>query len=169
MHPATGLVYLACSTLESRKFWNTYFLRFERPSTEDYVAIYDPKASTPAKQVRRLKLQGLADSRGLNVHGFHLVPSRKNPDKEAFVYLVNHRPQLEGSSDILGADSVIELFRTTIGSDTLIHIKTFESDVLITPNDISGSADGDSFFFTNDHGSKTDKVGEVILPSIDKH
>lgn len=159
IHPVTGLVYLACSTIKSRKTWGTYFLLFDKPSTEDYVAIYDPAASTPDRQVRRLKLQGLDDTRGINAHGFDLVPSRKNPDTEAFVYLVNHRPRLDGRSAELGADSAIELFKTTIGSDTLVHIKTFEDEnVIITPNDLSGSADDDSFFFMNDHGTRADKV-----------
>jgi len=154
VHPSTGLVYLACSTQETRKYWGPYWLIFDQPSTEDYVGLYNPAATNPDQQIRRLKLQGFSDPRGLNVHGMDLVPSRQNPN-EAFVYLVNHRPQLEGNSAEVGADSVIELFKTLVGSDSLVHVKTFEdASVIQTPNSISGSPDGNSFFFTNDYGAE---------------
>ena len=157
VHSPTGLVYLACSTLESRKVWAPYFNIFTKPSTEDYVALYNP-ANPTTEAFTRLRLEGFTDPRGLNTHGMDLVPSSKNP-KEAFIYLVNHRPYLDGNSTELGANSVIEVFRTVVGSDTLVHVTTFEDpEVVYTPNSVSGSPDGDWAFFTNDFASKTNDV-----------
>jgi len=83
-----------------------------------------------------------------------VVPSRKDPNI-LFVYLVNHRPPPSTGRGKAGANSVIEIFRTTVGSNTLIHLKTVDNpNVIVTPNDVSGSPDGDSFYFTNDHGIK---------------
>jgi sugar lactone lactonase YvrE len=75
------------------------------------------------------------------------------------VYLVNHRKPIGGKdAEEVGADSSIEIFKTTVGSETLTHITTIEDQVIITPNDLVGSPDGKSFYFTNDHGSKTSYV-----------
>jgi hypothetical protein len=87
-----------------------------------------------------------------------VVPSSSDPT-QLYVYLVNHRKPL-GRQDAreVGADSSIEIFKTTIGGDTLTHLKTVEDPIVLTPNDVVGSSDGRSFYFTNDHGSKTSYV-----------
>jgi sugar lactone lactonase YvrE len=87
-----------------------------------------------------------------------VVPSSSNPS-DLFVYLVNHRAPLGGvlAKDV-GADSAIEIFKTTVGAKNLTHLKTVESPVIITPNDIVGSPDGKSLYFTNDHGEKVGLV-----------
>jgi hypothetical protein len=141
-------------------------------STLDYVATYDPShANKPSKAIKRLTLKGFNDPRGLHVHGLDVVPSRNNP-KLLYVYLVNHRPQpttAANTSAEIGADSVIEVFSTKLGSDTLLHIKTVRDPrIIVTPNDVSGSPDGNSFFFTNDHSVKLGRVGAFfrILSNI---
>jgi len=87
-----------------------------------------------------------------------VIPSSTN-SSELFVYLVNHREPLgEQPASLVGADSAIEIFKTTVGSGTLTHVRTVEDPVIITPNDLVGSPDGKSFHFTNDHGTKTGLV-----------
>ena len=95
-----------------------------------------------------------------------VVPSTSDPS-QLFVYLVNHRKPLGGKdAHKVGADSSVEIFQTTVGGDTLMHLKTVEDPVVLTPNDVVGSPDGKSFYFTNDHGSKT---GYVSVPRPDVH
>jgi hypothetical protein len=97
-----------------------------------------------------------------------VVPSASNPS-ELFIYAVNHRkPADPKSAPVTGADSTIEIFKTTVGSTALTHLRTLRDPVILTPNDIVGSPDGESFFFTNDHATKTSFVRHPIL-SLHKH
>ncbi|TFK44268.1 serum paraoxonase/arylesterase [Crucibulum laeve] len=159
IHQPTGLLYLACSTPISRTFWTPAVGRLNATgaSRDDFVATYDPKSSS----ITRLKVVGYDSPRGLSLHGMDVVPS-SNPN-QLFVYLVNHRAPLDGIAEKVGADSSIEVFTTTVGGNTLTHVKTVEDPVIITPNDVVGSADGKSFFFTNDHGEKTGLSRELDM------
>ncbi|QRV94112.1 hypothetical protein RhiJN_22130 [Ceratobasidium sp. AG-Ba] len=156
---SSGLVYLACaSSPYSRTVWtpalghlNATALR--ALSSKDYVATYDPTS----RKVTRLDLLGLDDPRGLNVHGMDVVTDEHDPSL-VWIYLVNHRPPLDPNADAaeIGADSVIEIFKTQLGSDSMKWIKTVSDEkVIVTPNDIVGSSNGKEFWFTNDHGAKT--------------
>ncbi|KAF9519708.1 hypothetical protein BS47DRAFT_1336806 [Hydnum rufescens UP504] len=157
IHRPTGLVYLACASRKGRMLWSPYFLIFKQPSHNDYVAIYDPRDLS----VTRLGLDGFDDPRGLNVHGMDVVASRADPET-LFISLVNHRPQPARNEYEHGADSVIEIFSTTLGSNTLTHVKTFrDPEVIITPNSVSWSPDGDSLYFTNDHPTRLGHAGRT--------
>ncbi|KAH9484989.1 Serum paraoxonase/arylesterase 2 [Psilocybe cubensis] len=155
LHQDTGVIYLACSTQSSRAHWIPAMnqLNATGASHEDYVATYDPSTS----QIIRLRPSAdFNHGRGLSLHGMDVVTSSSDPDV-LYVYLVNHRaPLADGNTPVnaeqTGADSVIEIFKTTIGGKTLEHVKTIEHPVIITPNDVVGSSDGNSFYFTNDHG-----------------
>ena len=151
LHQPSGKLFLACSTLEGRRHWIPANSRLNSTyrSNEDYVAIYDP----PTNQITRLTLDKFDSTRGLSVHGMDVVPSTTNP-KELFVYMVNHRIPLTGDAADVGADSVIEIFKTTLSSGKLTHLKTIEDPAIIAPNDVIGYPDGKSFYFTNDHGAK---------------
>lgn len=128
-------------------------------SNEDYVATYDPATS----QVTRLSTPDFNNGRGLSLHGMDVVPSSSNP-QELFIYLVNHRiPLGDRNPTQVGADSVIEIFKTTVGGKALMHIQTIESPIIFTPNDIVGSVDGKSFYFTNDHAAKVGLVSSYPL------
>jgi sugar lactone lactonase YvrE len=116
---------------------------------DDYIATYD--AATGA--VTRLTFSGFPTSQGYGSHGLDVVPSAADP-KELFVYAVNHRKPVHGQAKLVGADSVVEIFKTTVGGNTLTHVRTIESPIINTPNDLVGSPDGKSFYFTNDHGVK---------------
>jgi hypothetical protein len=91
-----------------------------------------------------------------------VVPSSSNPS-ELFIYLVNHRIPLEGDPAKIGADSSIEVFKTTVGRSTMTHVRTFEDpNFIVTPNDVVGSADGKSVFATNDRGHKVGIVSSFV-------
>ncbi|EJD03198.1 calcium-dependent phosphotriesterase [Fomitiporia mediterranea MF3/22] len=153
IHNPTGLVYMACSTPSSRTHWipTTDRLNAMGKSSSDYVAFFDPSTS----RTTRLRIEGFKDPRGqgLSVHGMDVVPSKENPG-ELIMYLVNHRTPLPPKDPkVDGADSVVEVFRTTPGSEVMRHVRTFEDPVITTPNDILAIGDDDkSFYFTNDHG-----------------
>ncbi|KAF8813942.1 serum paraoxonase/arylesterase [Phlegmacium glaucopus] len=152
LHQSTGVLYLACSHPHSRSHWlpAAGLLNVTGASNDDYVATYDPATS----RVTRLSTPNFNNGRGLSLLGMDVVPSSSDP-QELFIYLVNLRiPLGDRSATQVGADSVIEIFKTTVGGKALTHIKTVEDPIIISPNDVLGSADGKSFHFTNDNGAK---------------
>lgn len=152
LHQETGLLYLACSTLANRAKWLPAVDRFEPAVDEDYVATYDPSTS----KITRLTLENFdSEKNGLAVLGMDVVPSEKDPN-ELFVYLINHRPRKDGQdSSIVGADSVVEIFKTVAGGNVLVHLKTVRDSSIIAPNDVAGFSDGKRFYFTNWFNRKT--------------
>jgi len=80
----------------------------------------------------------------------------------AWVYAVNHRPP-EPAADAtkVGADSVVEIFKTKIGSNVLQHVRTVRDTHVVTPNDLVGRPDGKGFWASNDHSAK---VGLASIP-----
>jgi hypothetical protein len=161
LHSPSGLLYLACSTLAKRKHWLPALgaLQDDKNTFDDYIATYDPETGA----VKHLTFSGFPNSQGYSSHGLDVVPSATNP-RELFVYAVNHRKPVRGQGTLVGADSVVEIFKTTVGGNTLTHLRTIESPIIDTPNDLVGSSDGRSFYFTNDHGVK---VGFVRRPYLD--
>jgi arylesterase / paraoxonase len=61
-----------------------------------------------------------------------VVPSQDDPET-LLVYVVSHQPSLDGEP---GSDSVVEVFRTRVGRNTLSHVRTAEDSVIDTPHDI---------------------------------
>ncbi|EJD43579.1 calcium-dependent phosphotriesterase [Auricularia subglabra TFB-10046 SS5] len=154
LHAPSGLLYLACSTPQDRLNWVNWLPGVAERTTYDYLATYDASTNT----VTRLEVADGASfdaKRSISLHGLDVVTSAHDPD-ELFVYLVNHR--MPASVDAFvraGADSVIEIFKTRVGSSTLYHLHTFRDEkVIITPNDVSGSPDGKSVYYTNSEGKK---------------
>jgi len=130
----------------------------------DYVATYDPLTDS----INRLTFSGPLSSGGISLHGMDVVPSVDDPSV-LYVYLVNHRKPKSADARRVGADSVIEVFRTHIESNTLEHVRTFQdSAVVVTPNDVVGSPDGKSVHFTNDHKYKTGFVSFLMTPRTPK-
>ena len=124
----------------------------------DYVATYNPRTST----VSRLDVKNMP-SRGFSSHGMDIVSSSSNPN-ELFLYLVNHRPPADGKNAwVVGADSSIEIFKTSVGSQTMVHHATIEDPLIMTPNDVVGSPDGKSFHITNDYGTKAGAVSNHVM------
>lgn len=154
---------MACSTQEARTPWNpaVNFYNASTPSSTDFVAVYDPSSG----KVTQLKTVGLpASSRGLSVHGMDVAPSKAHPG-ELLLYVVNHRrPLPPANAEEVGAESVIEVFRSRPGSDKIEYVKTFEDLVIATPNDVLAGEEDLSFYFTNDHGfTKTGLVSVLSL------
>ncbi|KAH8119425.1 calcium-dependent phosphotriesterase [Phellopilus nigrolimitatus] len=150
LHEPTGHLYMACSTQQSRAHWlpATNQLNATGKSSSDYVAVFDPATS----KVTRLRTQGFKFPRGLSVHGMDVVQSALRPS-EILIYLINHRePMAPRLAVDVGADSVIEIFRTRPGSEEMHYVVTFKDPVISTPNDVVATGDDKSFFFTNDHG-----------------
>lgn len=151
-HAPSGLLYLACSTPAERRHWVPALGVFEEDKLtfNDYIATYDPATGA----VTRLKFSSdFPTPRGYSSHGLDIVTSASNP-RELFVYAINHRRPVHRPAKVVGADSVVEIFKTTVGGNTLTHVKTVKSPVIDTPNDVVGFPDGRSFYFTNDHGVK---------------
>ncbi|KAF8608964.1 serum paraoxonase/arylesterase [Ceratobasidium sp. AG-I] len=161
---SSGVVYLACASPWSRTVWmptldalNATAL-LEKTSS-DYVATYDPKSRT----VTKLKVLGLTEPRGLNLHGMDVVPDEHDPTL-LWIYLVNHRPPLDLSVDAsqVGADSVIEIFKSRVGADSMDWVKTVsDPNIIIAPNDVLGGTTGQEFWFTNDNHVKVGLMRKV--------
>lgn len=151
LHPPSGLLFLACSSPANRRHWLPALTILEEDKTtfDDYIATYDATTGS----VTRLAFEGFPTSQGYSSHGMDVVPSASNPE-ELYVYAINHRKPAQGLGKEVGANSVVEIFKTTLGGNTLTHVRTVEDPVIDTPNDIVGSPDGKSFYFTNDHGAK---------------
>lgn len=158
LHPPSGLLFLACSSPADRRHWipALALLEEDKIAFDDYIATYDVVTGS----VTRLAFEGFPTSQGYSSHGMDVVPSASNPE-ELYVYAINHRKPVQGIGKEVGANSVVEIFKTTLGRKTLTHVRTVEDPVIDTPNDILGSPDGKSFYFTNDHGAK---LGFVSLP-----
>ncbi|KAJ7703303.1 hypothetical protein B0H17DRAFT_1194495 [Mycena rosella] len=157
LHAPTGVLYLACSSPESRAHWTPAVgqLNASGPANDDYIATYDPTTGAIARLQPSFP--------GLSVHGMDVVPSALNPS-ELFIYAVNHRKPADAqSAPTTGADSTVEIFKTTVGNTALIHLHTLRDPIILTPNDVVGSPDGQSLFFTNDHSTKT---GHMRLLSL---
>jgi arylesterase/paraoxonase len=160
LHPPSGLLYLACSTPANRRHWTPAVAVLEEDKTtfDDYIATYDPTTGA----VMRLTFSGFPTSQGYSSHGLDVVPSASNPS-QLFIYAINHRKPVQGPGKLVGADSVVEIFEAEVGGDTATHVRTIESPVINTPNDIVGASDGRSFYFTNDHGVKVGFVSRACL------
>lgn len=135
-------------------------------SIDDYIATFDPETS----KVTRLEFENFkSGDQPISLHGMDVVPSSSNAN-ELYVYLVNHRaPPAGHDPKVVGADSVIEVFKTTVSGKRLTHITTVRDPaVLFTPNDVVGQADGKGFYFTNDHGNKIAFVCGLNLSELAK-
>ncbi|KIK58926.1 hypothetical protein GYMLUDRAFT_245701 [Collybiopsis luxurians FD-317 M1] len=95
-------------------------------SANGYIATYDPATS----RITRLRFENFRGD--FSVPGMDVVPSA-NPG-ELYVYMVNHRAPVGQDSHIIGADSVIEVFKTTAGEERLHHVTTVKDPTILTPN-----------------------------------
>ncbi|EJD43580.1 hypothetical protein AURDEDRAFT_145403 [Auricularia subglabra TFB-10046 SS5] len=153
LHAPSGILYLACSTPRDRLNWVNWLPDVAQRSTFDYLATYDASTNT----FQRLSVTGNAFDikRTVSFQGMDVVTSARDTD-EVFVYLVNHRLP-EDIQDFVraGPDSVLEIFKTRVGSGTLQHLHTFRDDnVIVAPVGVSGSSDGKSVYFTNNDRGK---------------
>ncbi|OCH86368.1 calcium-dependent phosphotriesterase [Obba rivulosa] len=150
---------MACTDVSSRKRWLPNMRHLDKGGMVDgYLATYDPDTS----KINHIDVVGKNFTRGFSLHGFDVVHSATN-SSELFFYMINHQIPREGNAWKVGADSVIEILKGAVGSSTLRHVMTVEDPVIMTPNEIVGTSDGKSFWFTNDHGSKTGWIRELEM------
>jgi len=162
LHQPSGVLYLACSDPWTRgQVMRSIFNSGpDNRSLVDYIASYDPTTN----KIRPLTPLGFDSPRGLSLHGMDVVTSSSDPNN-LFIYLVNHRAPLVGNRGEVGSDEAIEVFRTRVGEETMTHLHTFEDPVtMISVNDVVGSPDGQSVYFTNDGAQKV--VSLMYLMSI---
>ncbi|BGP40548.1 hypothetical protein JCM10449v2_004510 [Rhodotorula kratochvilovae] len=150
----SGLAYLVCSSRESRVHWVPATLHLNAsqlpPTSDDYIALFD----LSTRSHKRLALEGLpASTTGIYVHGLALYRSPTNPS-HLTLFLNSHRPPADRSlAPTQGADSVIEIFETTLGSDSARWIKTVRHPLVRTPNSVAAVGER-QFYFSNDHRYK---------------
>lgn len=175
LHQDSGLLYLACSTLEGRKNWVPAIDHLTKPLAGDYVAIYDTRGSgSPSSRITKVQPKDFSGTKGEGQYHLHSIGvevvdfSSEKPTLR--IFLNNHRPHLDPAGNELdgktyGANSTVELFETTLGSDSMNHIRTYSSPLVVTPNMVA-PVDADSFLVTNDHGEKLGALRglDLIMP-----
>ncbi|GAA5983785.1 hypothetical protein JCM10908_005927 [Rhodotorula pacifica] len=154
IHHDKGLAYLACSSLESRAHWSTALgnLNATALPTEstDQLRLLD----LSTRQHRQVKLVGLpAESHGVWLHG---IDAFNHPDDPSILvlFLVSHRPPAERAlAPQTGADSVVEIFETRVGSYEAKWVATAKHELVRTPNNPVATGPR-SFYVSNDHARK---------------
>ena len=150
------LAYLACSSVEARHDWTPATLHLNASAlptiSTDHVSTYNFVTG----EIKKLSIKGLpAVAQGIWVHAIEIYHDETDDD-QLTVLLNSHRPPLDRTtSALVGANSVIELFTTRVGSDELFHVKTVEHPLIRTPNNIAAvGAGGMKFYVSNDHRRK---------------
>lgn len=173
LHKPTGYLYMSCSDPVTRSRWTpAVHVRKQAkmlPDMDSFV-IVDTSIPLSPNSYKRIKLSNLPTTdlkwRGLNLVGLDVVQSEADSSL-LWVYVVNHRPPLPPATVDDGADSSIEIFRTSVGSDTFEYVRTVEdSRYIITPNDVIGKSDGSGFWVSNDHSVRVGLVSSFLLTSL---
>ncbi|BGP40550.1 hypothetical protein JCM10449v2_004512 [Rhodotorula kratochvilovae] len=156
VHHDSGLAYLACSSLTTRAHWS--------PSMETLDARALPTVSTDSLRLfsftsrthTALALVDLpAAHPGLWVHGMDALhtPTGAEPDLYT-LFVVSHRPPRDrAQAPREGADSVVEIFETVLGSETARWVGTVRDELVRTPNSVVATGRR-SFYVSNDHTRK---------------
>ncbi|GAA6060093.1 hypothetical protein JCM10212_003501 [Sporobolomyces blumeae] len=150
---SSGLAYLVCSDHDTRKNWLPAVLHLDSASvpavSTDYIALFDFKDNSH----RRLRITGLpAEAAGIWVHAIDVHKSAGG--EKLTVFINSHRPPKNRKlGKTLGANSVIEILETTVGSDELKYVKTVQHNLVRTPNNVVALGPRE-FYFSNDHRHK---------------
>ncbi len=102
----------------------------------------------------------------LVTHGIDVYSPPDDPNA-VFIFVVNHLPNpLHYQTDSAGsalldkAQSVVEIFRHTLGSDSAEHVWSVDHPSIRTPNDIYATSPT-SFYITNDHHYREGRMREI--------
>lgn len=161
-HQASGLLYLACSSLDTRHHWlpNADLFNLEKRPDSDYLAILDTKSTgSVASRTTIVKPQNFKGTNGKGSYNLHGIGIHVEDDETLRIFLINHRPQPNPHKN--GANSTVELFESKLGSGSMRHIQTYADEVIFTPNDLTPTGP-DSFVFSNDHSVKTGEVNKLL-------
>jgi arylesterase / paraoxonase len=134
----------------------------------DRIAVLDTRGpGRLASRIKWLSVENFSGVNGdgtLNLHGFDIRGDR-NTDVLRII-LINHRPPIDPvtgealDATIVGANSTIEQFQTTVGGDTMRHLRTYIDPLIQTPNRVAWVTEH-SFVFTNDHSNKVGFVSSL--------
>lgn len=161
----SGLIFAAANDEDfTRHKWFPPLSRFSEPAAATQAGgglrVIDPKvgrttqahAHVQTLTSKRLRLDGFVGPFG--THGIDIVRDPGQPEA-IYIHAVNHRPlpayaaSLDATLEVK-ADSVVEIFKHTIGSDVATHVRTVKHDLITMPNDIFSTGPY-SFYTTNDH------------------
>ncbi|KAG8980280.1 hypothetical protein FRB93_009305 [Tulasnella sp. JGI-2019a] len=157
-----GLAYLACSDIPSRGAWVPSMDRYNASAlpdiSTDYIALL---SLTPPYKYRALKITGLPkEAHGIWTHGMRVWQDPSDP-AALTLFLVSHRPPVNrASAPKVGADSVVEIFRTRAGEDEVQWVRTVKHNLIRTPNTVVPVGPM-SFYVSNDHAKKTQWMREL--------
>lgn len=143
-----------CSDRTSRKHWVPATLHLNATQlpekSTDYIAVFD----LASRSYRRLTLKGLPEeAQGIWVHAIDLWRSPKDPN-HLTIFINSHRPPKNRAlAPKEGADSVVEIFETLVGTDEASYVKTVKDPLVRTPNNIAATGPR-TFYVSNDHRYK---------------
>lgn len=152
-------LYGGCSDINTRLGWAPGGDKFNASarSGKDHISVLDVDQPGPdgLYGVRQLKIANNYPAE-LDLFGFDV---RKVGDRLRF-WLVNMRPPVDPVTGAAlgaleyGGNSTVEVFDLDQSSETLVHVKTIESDALVAANNLAVMEDGVGFLVTNDHDSR---------------
>ncbi|GAA5908149.1 hypothetical protein JCM6882_005955 [Rhodosporidiobolus microsporus] len=153
----SGIAYLACSSHDRRLTWEPASLRLNAsalpPVSEDYLAVFNLSSRSYSK----LELIGLPEEAGgIYTLGLDVLraPSASNPERLLLI-AISHRPPLDRSTaGKVGADSVVEVFETSVGAKEATWVRTVRHELVKTPNAVAVVSEK-GFYVSNDHRYKT--------------
>ncbi|GAA5999682.1 hypothetical protein JCM10207_005867 [Rhodosporidiobolus poonsookiae] len=151
---ASGKTYLVCSDRRSRVAWVPAMLHLNAsalpPLSTDYLALLD----LPSRTVSKVRLTGLPEeAQGIWVHGLDVFRSPSSPSRLT-LFINSHRPPSNRAlSAQTGADSVVEVFETELGSGEARWVRTIEHELVRTPNNMAAVSET-GVYITNDHRYK---------------
>ncbi|GAA5910446.1 hypothetical protein JCM6882_007358 [Rhodosporidiobolus microsporus] len=192
-----GKAYLACSSLQARSVWQPADSVLDGPSAlstallgqKDTLRLFDFATNTHEE----VALHGMPDTDAEGgwgrvwTHGMDVLVHPPSPSSssageqpEITILLISHRPpQPPSSAKQEGADSVVEVFSSRLGSNEARWVRTVRHPLLRTPNNLVGDAallspsskggeeggEKVGFWLTNDHRSKTgwERVVETVF------
>ncbi|KAH8598160.1 hypothetical protein B0O99DRAFT_506527 [Bisporella sp. PMI_857] len=174
LHQPTGNLYLACSNSQSTTQWLPAIgkLNASGRSLVDRMAVLDTRGPGPlSSRLKWLKADQFSGTNGdgtFNVQGFDIRAHRHSDVLR--ILLVNNRPPIDPNTGVVldaskvGANSTIEQFQTTVGSEIMHHVRTYSNEVIATPNRVQWVTDH-SFVFTNSYNVKTGsgRILEVLF------
>lgn len=122
-------------------------------------------------EMRRLEPKGYVEAAGDTMLAVFGLKGEVVRAGKLRLWMVNHRYAVEvagnGETAFLdprrvGANSTVEVFEVERGGSEMVHVKTFSSGVVDTPNNLWLTGEG-GFFVTNDHSAKG--IWRFSLPS----
>ncbi|KAI5474677.1 arylesterase / paraoxonase [Pseudohyphozyma bogoriensis] len=152
VHEDSGAAYLACSSIADKQHWlpGAYVLDgAHTPAVStDRIVHYD----FSTKKSTTLTLTNLpSSSNGIWVHG---MTGYAGEEGKITLFLVSHPPPVEREkAGQVGADSVVEVFETRVGSREARWVYTVESELVRTPNAVAAVSET-GVYVTNDHADK---------------